>query len=337
MPSESWESMRDRYNRSINYMRLSITDRCNLRCRYCMPEGLRDKLPMQALLSYEELLEIAAAAVRAGITRFKVTGGEPLVRRHAEAFIGRLKALPGVEQVTLTTNGLLLSEKLPALRAAGIDGVNISLDTLDAEKYREITGYAELARVLRGIEESVASGIPVKLNAVLQRGVNDGEWRALAELARTRPLDVRFIEMMPIGYGRKFPAVYNEELLQRFRESYSGLEWDERTHGNGPAVYIRIPGFQGAIGFISAMHGKFCGACNRIRLTSVGKLKPCLCYGESVDLMPILRDGGSGGDIERQRRLERAIREAVAGKPEAHHFEHISEITEEKEMVRIGG
>lgn len=337
----------DSYNRRINYLRLSITDRCNLRCRYCMPEGLEDrkastgrpqagpvgyKVSMAEILSYEELLRVAEAAADLGITRFKVTGGEPLCRRDCASFIGRLKRLPGVEQVTLTTNGILLTEALPQLLSAGLDAVNISLDTLNPQRYQAITGYDALPQVLAGLRAALSAGLPVKLNTVLTEDCNAEDWPALLALAETEPMDVRFIELMPIGYGRQQRGVSNVTLLEEIRSRHPGLKKDPRRHGNGPAVYYRIPGFQGSVGFISAVHEKFCSSCNRLRLTSQGQLKPCLCYGEAVDLREILRRPDSSAAM-----LQDAIRQAVRQKPRAHCFEDITAVTEGKEMVKIGG
>ncbi len=322
----------DGYGRRINYLRLSITDRCNLRCKYCMPGGLEGrKVSMAEILSYEELLRVAEAAAALGITRFKVTGGEPLCRRGCAALIGRLKQLPGVEQVTLTTNGVLLQEALPELCRAGLDAVNISLDTLDPQKYAEITGQDALPKVLAGLEAALAAGLPVKINAVLTEG-NADAWQDLVALAETRKLDVRFIELMPIGYGRQQRGVSNGALLASLAARYPGMERDLQWHGNGPAVYYRMPGFVGSVGFISAVHEKFCSSCNRLRLTSQGQLKPCLCYGEAVDLRATLRRPDSSMAL-----LQEKIREAVREKPRAHCFEDLAAVTEGKEMAEIGG
>ncbi len=323
----------DRFGRRIDYLRLSVTDRCNLRCRYCMPRGLEDrKVTMPEILSYEELLRAAEAAAALGIRRFKITGGEPLCRRGCTDFIGRLKQLPGVEQVTLTTNGVLLAEELPQLLSAGLDAVNISLDSLNPQTYAAITGYDVLPQVLQGLRAALSAGLPVKLNAVLTEGCNAEDWRALLALAEAEPLDVRFIELMPIGCGRQQRGVSNMVLLQEIRARYPGLEKDPRRHGNGPAVYYRIPGFRGSVGFISAVHEKFCDRCNRLRLTAEGQLKPCLCYGEAVDLRELLRRPDSSAAM-----LQAAIRQAVQQKPQGHCFEDITAVTEEKKMAEIGG
>ncbi len=343
--------MKDQYGRTIDYMRISITDRCNLRCRYCMPDGV-ELVSMGEILTYEEIERICRAAALEGVQKFKITGGEPLVRKGCVDLVKRLKAIPGIEQVTLTTNGVLLGEYADELAEAGLDGINISLDSMDAARYQWITGRDELSRVLQGVETALTVGLKVKINVVLQKEVNESEWEALAELAKYRPVDVRFIEMMPIGYGKGLCPVYNEDILQMLREKYPQIEPDGRVHGNGPAQYYKIPGFQGSIGFISAIHGKFCGNCNRIRLTSQGELKPCLCYGESYDLREALRSGctekkgsaeGSAllGDVqgyeENLKGIREIIREVVIRKPKQHCFEQLQNITEEKRMVQIGG
>lgn len=323
--------MNDNYGRTIDYMRISLTDRCNLRCRYCMPDGI-ELVSMENILTYEEIERICEAAAQIGISKLKVTGGEPLVRRGCAALIGRLKQISGIKQVTLTTNGVLLKEHLPELIENGLDAVNISLDTLDEAKFETITGRNHLKEVLASLDAALESGIPVKINSVLQRGINDEEWLALAQLTIDHPLDVRFIEMMPIGYGKEFEAVYNDELLERLKSVYPEVTLDSSIHGNGPAVYYKIPGAQGSVGFISAMHGKFCDHCNRIRLTSQGKIKPCLCFGDSVDLMEILKNPSGNPEM-----LKQALLKAIAMKPEFHKFEDVGEITEHKKMIEIGG
>lgn len=328
--------MKDQFQRQINYMRLSVTDRCNLRCRYCMPNGLENGLPMEKLLSFSELLFLAKEASKLGISRFKVTGGEPLVRDGVLDFIKELKKLDKVEQVTLTTNGILLKEALPELLSAEIDGINVSLDSLKEERFAEITGLPILSRVLEGIYAACDAGFHVKLNTVMQKGKNEDELFSLLALAKERPLDIRFIEMMPIGYGKNFEPYYNEILLEKIREHFPGITEDIFIHGNGPAKYYRIPGFLGSVGFISALHGKFCGSCNRIRLTSEGELKPCLCYGNGYDIRGILRNTEFSKE-EKRAEVEKMFRSCILGKPESHAFEKLSEVTEHRAMGKIGG
>ena len=325
--------IKDSYGREINYMRISITDRCNLRCRYCMPDGA-EWIPMKEILTYEEITEVCQEAVKLGITRFKITGGEPLVRRGCPEVIRMIKNIPGTELVTLTTNGLLLGEQLEALLSAGLDAVNISLDTLDIKKYEWITGFDKLAVVLSSIEKAVASGIPVKINAVLQKGMNEEEWLPLTELARKLPLSVRFIEMMPIGLGKAYQGSMQEVIQKNLENIYGAAKPDSgAVRGNGPAVYWEFPGFQGKIGFISAISHKFCKDCNRIRMTAEGFVKPCLQFAQGVDMRSLLR--GQTDDKELKQVFERLIYE----KPRCHQFEteKADESLEQREMSKIGG
>ena len=325
--------IRDSYGREINYMRISITDRCNLRCCYCMPDGA-DWIPMKDILTYEEITAVCQEAVKLGITRFKITGGEPLVRRECSKLIRMIKEIPGTEVVTLTTNGLLLGEQLESLMQAGLDAVNISLDTLDKEKYKQVTGFDKLSVVLASITKAVESGIPVKINAVLQKGMNEEEWLPLTQLAKNLPLSVRFIEMMPIGYGNIPQSISNEELKEKIMRYYGNLTEDFRIYGNGPAVYYSIERFKGNIGFISAIHGKFCNLCNRIRMTSTGDIKPCLCYEQRWSLKPALR---MEHKEKRQESIQKILIESIKNKPQMHCFEDVKSVSEKHFMGQIGG
>ena len=325
--------MFDRYQREIHYLRLSVTDLCNLRCRYCMPDGV-PKLAHEDILTYEEFLRLAALFAQCSIDTVRITGGEPLVRRGVEQLTAGLKAIPGIRRVALTTNGVLLAQKLPALLAAGLDSVNISLDTLHPETFRRITGKDELAAVQNGIRAALASGIPVKLNCVPQAGVNEDELEALAALAKDNALQVRFIEMMPIGYGAAMPCISGPELRARFARRWPELAplstAQEHALGDGPAVYYTVPGWQGSIGFIAAVHGKFCASCNRVRLTSQGFLRPCLASETGCDLRALLRSVGEDAQ------LLAAIRETIWAKPREHHFND-SSMPATRGMYRIGG
>ena len=321
--------MIDAEGRTIDYMRISITDRCNLRCRYCMPDGIT-QVAMSEILTYEEIRKVCMLAAELGIRKIKITGGEPLVRKGWVDLIRMIKEIPGITQVTMTTNGVLLKENLEALKRAGLDGINISLDTLDYEKYYKITGTDACGTVLEAVKAAAESGIRTKVNSVLQDTGDKHEWRPLIRLAEKNPVDVRFIELMPIGCGKKNTGVSNLELLEDMKKSYPDISKDTRIHGNGPAVYYQIPGFEGSIGFISAMHGKFCSTCNRIRLTSTGDLKPCLCYGDTYPLRELLR-GGADDEIREQ------IKKAIENKPAAHCFEEPGAITEAHQMAQIGG
>ena len=325
--------MFDSKGRNIHYLRLSVTDLCNLRCRYCMPDGV-DKLEREDILTYEEFLRLAALFAQCGVDTVRVTGGEPLVRKGVEQLVKGLKAIPGIRKVTMTTNAVLLEQQLPALLEAGLDSVNISLDTLDPALFAKITARDEFAAVQAGIHAALESGIPVKLNCVPQVGVNEGELEALAALAQDKPLQVRFIEMMPIGYGAAMPCISGPELLARFRR-----RWPELAPlpgaacaalGDGPAVYYTVPGWKGDIGFIAAVHGKFCASCNRVRLTSQGFLRPCLASETGCDLRTLLRGGAADEEL-----LE-AIRETIWSKPREHHFGDNS-MPATRGMYRIGG
>lgn len=321
--------MIDATGRMIDYMRISITDRCNLRCKYCMPEGI-EQVEMTQILTYEEIQKVCILAAELGIRKIKITGGEPLVRKGCVDLVKMIKEIPGISQVTMTTNGVFLKENLKSLMQAGLDGVNISLDTLDRERYQNITGTDACETVHRAITAAAESGIRTKVNTVLQSQDNKDDWQELVKLAETLPVDVRFIELMPIGYGKKNQGVSNIDLLEEIRKKYPKIQKDRKVHGNGPAVYYKIPGFAGGVGFISAMHGKFCHTCNRIRLTSTGELKPCLCYGKTYPLREFLRNGT---DMQVKEQIEKAIRK----KPAAHCFEEPGRITEEHQMAQIGG
>ena len=325
--------MFDRYQREIHYLRLSVTDLCNLRCRYCMPDGV-EKLEREAVLTYEEFLRLAALFARCGIDTVRVTGGEPLVRKNVAQLVAGLKETPGICRVTLTTNAVLLAEQLPALLDAGLDSVNISLDTLRPEVFRQITARDDFAAVQAGLQAALQSGLPVKLNCVPQAGVNEGELEQLAALAKDNAMQVRFIEMMPIGYGAAMPCISGPELRARFARRWPELAplsaAQEHTLGDGPAVYYTVPGWQGSIGFIAAVHGKFCASCNRVRLTSQGFLRPCLASETGCDLRALLRSGADDAQ------LLAAIRETIWAKPREHHFND-SSMPATRGMYRIGG
>ena len=324
--------MIDRYGRNIDYLRISVTDRCNLRCKYCMPESI-PTVPMSEILTFEEIRTVAEEAAALGFKHIKLTGGEPLVRKGIQDLVRMLKSVPGIEKVTLTTNGVILGVMLPELLSAGLDAVNISLDTLDPDRYRNITGRGDLERTLQAVDLAAASGIRTKVNCVLQKGFNEDEIFGLAKLAFDKGIDVRFIELMPVGIGDPEVGISNTVVLERLMERWPDLEPDASIHGNGPAVYYRRTGINGGIGLISAIHGVFCSSCNRIRLTSQGKIRPCLCYDTETDLRPFLE----GTDDE----LREALREAILSKPESHCFNSekpaASGCTEHRLMSQIGG
>lgn len=325
--------MFDSCRRDIHYLRLSVTDRCNLRCRYCMPDGA--KIPEhEEVLTHEEFLRLAALFAQCGIDTVRVTGGEPLVRKSVAQLVAGLKATPGIRHVSMTTNGTLLAQQLPALLDAGLDSVNISLDTLDPAVFRHITARDEFAAVQAGLRAALESPLPVKLNCVPQVGVNEGELEAIAALARDNDLQVRFIEMMPIGYGAALPCISGPALRERFARRWPEFAplpaAQSAVLGDGPAVYYTVPGWEGDVGFIAAVHGKFCASCNRVRLTSQGFLRPCLASEAGCDLRELLRSGATDAT------LSQAIRQTIWAKPREHHFGDNS-MPATRGMYRIGG
>ncbi|MGF7018478.1 cyclic pyranopterin phosphate synthase [Lachnospiraceae bacterium PF1-21] len=323
--------MRDQYNREIEYMRVSVTDRCNMRCLYCMPRGVM-KGAHQDILTYEEILRICEAGVLLGIKKYKITGGEPLARKDCPDFIRRLKSLSGVEQVTLTTNGIFLDEHLDDLKQSSIDGINISIDSLDEKRYRQITGtnLSTVKGIIKVLERGVELGIKMKVNAVLLKE-NRPDIIKLASLAREYPVDVRFIELMPIGEGALLKGPQMDPALNILKERWPDLQATPEKTGNGPAHYYTSASLQGKIGFIDAISHRFCDECNRIRLTSLGMLKPCLCYEAGTDLRSLLRAGASTSE------LAEAMKACIYGKPRAHSFQEKEQITEYRRMNEIGG
>ena len=328
--------MLDGYNRNINYMRISLTDRCNLHCVYCRPDNAR-MLEHSDVLRYEELLDVAKCAVSLGINRFKITGGEPLLRKGLVDFIARLKALEGVEQVTLTTNGMLLEQYMPKLLYCGIDGINISLDTLDNNLYEQITGGGNLEIALHGIKNTIAAGIKCKLNCVALRILHEKDIINLVEFAHGLRLPLRFIELMPLACNNKLHSYNGNEIRSLLEEVGYKLEKVNIILGNGPAAYYEATknGEKQIIGFIEPLHGKFCGSCNRVRLTSTGQLKPCLYSHSTLDLRQLLRSSVSKGfnnkleqddkekkcSVNIENELVAALKKAIYEKPMGHHFE----------------
>lgn len=328
--------MKDAWNRIIDYIRISITDRCNLRCVYCMPKDGVTFLEHDKIITYEEILTICREMVKMGIRKVKITGGEPLVRKNTVWLVEELKKIPGIGSVTMTTNGVLLKDQIRDLAKAGLDAVNVSLDTLKREEFQRVTGFDCLEQVLEGIDEALSCpGLTVKLNCVPVRSEDSREnILQLAALAKDKPLHVRFIELMPIGLGQEMDGYEEESIRTMMEEVYGPMKPFQKTLGNGPCVYYSLEGFQGKIGFISAVSHKFCDQCNRVRLTSDGVLKACLQYGTGVNLKELIADGG---DTET---LRKAIEETIWKKPQEHQFgvkkEEI-ENQEQKKMFCIGG
>jgi len=306
--------MRDGFGRTINYLRLSITDRCNFRCRYCMPEEGVDKTSHAQILRYEDLLRIARAATELGIDKIRVTGGEPLVRKGVVGFLRQLGELPGVNDLALTTNGLLLAEMASDLRAAGVGRVNVSLDSLRTDTFAEITRGGDLARVLAGIDAAAAAGMKVKINMVVMRGVNDDEIVDFAALSLRQPYSVRYIEYMPTirEQGWEKLLVPGDEVLKRIGDKWPLAPLDVGRH-SGPARPYRIDGAVGTLGIITPMSEHFCSSCNRLRVTATGRAKSCLLSEAAVDLTPCLQQADDAC-------LQRTLSEIIAGKPAQHRM-----------------
>ena len=323
--------MRDNYGRTIEYLRISVTDRCNLRCIHCMPEGGVDLMRHEDILSYEEIAAVAAEAAKLGVRKIRLTGGEPLVRPHLHRLVALLKEIPGIETVVLTTNAVLLKEQLPDLLAAGLDGVNISLNAMDRASYRAFTGRDLFDPAREGLLTALdAPDLRVKVNCVPTAGRED-QLLKLATIARDTRASVRFIELMPIGMGAALQGIAKKELLELFQNTFGEPEFVEGAHSIvGPAEYVRFPGFQSDIGFISAVSHRFCEDCNRIRLTADGKLKSCLAFPAGEDVKEILRKGGTQQDIGD------AIVRCIQNKPEHHQF-GIAQTEEQRLMSQIGG
>ncbi|MEG0321480.1 MAG: GTP 3',8-cyclase MoaA [Oscillospiraceae bacterium] len=320
----------DGTGRRINYLRISVTDRCNLRCTYCMPENGVPPVPHSDILSYEEIARITAICAQLGVAHIRLTGGEPLVRPHVASLVAMLKKIPGIETVSITTNGMLLEDQLPDLLAAGLDGVNLSLDALDGALFEKITRRPGLETVLSALDAVLQMpSLKLKLNCV-PTAENLSQLAGLAGLARDKKLDVRFIELMPIGLGATIPHPDEKAVRSILEAAYGPLTPCHHAVGNGPCSYFSLPGFTGKIGFISALSHQFCAQCNRVRLTSTGFFKPCLQYEQGTDLRPLLLEG--------DKKISSAILSEIQRKPLQHHFEKSGEVGDEGAcMSQIGG
>ncbi len=323
--------MKDRYGRVIDYVRISLTDRCNLRCIYCMPEEGIELLKHEDILRYEEILKLCSAFIKIGISTFKLTGGEPLVRKGVPKFIRELKALPGTREVTLTTNGVLLGKMANELVDSGIDRINVSLDTMDAEEFRRLTRFDKIDTVLDGIDKLIKLGYEnLKINTVPIQPIKPEDIIKLADLARNKPISVRFIELMPIGEGTEYSGSSSELIMSILEDKYGLAKAYQGKLGNGPANYVKFDKFKGYIGFIEALNSKFCGSCNRIRLSSTGFLKLCLHYDYGVDISGFINKLSVD-------ELAEKLAEIIYDKPKAHMLGHKTEHTENKRMNQIGG
>lgn len=326
--------MLDPHQREINYLRISVTDRCNLRCTYCMPEGGVPLTDHKNILKLEEIVTLVKAAVKVGIKKVRLTGGEPLVREGIVQLVEDITALPEIDDIALTTNGILLPKFGQQLKAAGLKRVNISLDTLKAERFHQITRLGKLEDAWQGIEEALKQGFhPIKLNTIIMDGFNDDEILDFAKLTMDYPLHLRFIELMPIGESNAWASkkrITTAEIKDRLYQ-IGKLKPVKKLVGGGPAKYYQLPGAQGTIGFINAISSHFCSECNRLRLTSEGKLRLCLHSPQEMDLKTPLRQGASLDE------LAGIIAEAVSQKPFRHSMVDQGWVDDKRNMSQIGG
>jgi cyclic pyranopterin phosphate synthase len=320
----------DSFGRGINYLRISVTDRCNLRCIYCMPPEGVPQISHSEILSYEEIRTVVRAAAELGINKIRLTGGEPLVRADLPKLIEMISQVEGIEELSLTTNGTLLKKYALELKQAGLSRVNVSLDTLKADKFQYITRLGELETVLEGIEAAKETGFePVKINTVVMRGINDDEILDFARMTYEGRWHVRFIELMPFkGVAEFVPSIEVRQHISLLGK----LEPCASITGNGPAIYYRLAGAMGTIGFINPLtEHSFCSRCNRMRLTPDGKLRPCLLGEDEIDLKMPLRNNASMDE------LKSLILKAVASKPEHHNLEGGNLRPVKRKMSQIGG
>jgi len=318
--------MLDKKGRIIDYLRVSLTDRCNLRCIYCMPEDGVDKKYHQDILRFEQVEKIITASAALGIKKVRLTGGEPLILKGLDKLIAHTASMPSIDDISLTTNGILLADMAKDLNKAGLKRVNISLDTLKADKFNDITRLGDINKVFAAIDKCLSLNmVPIKINTVLMKGMNDDEIGDFIKLTKDMPIQIRFIELMPIGEGFKYfdkCSMKVEEIIERFPELVQ-IKDDSRV-----ASVYKMPGYKGSIGLISPISCKFCSDCNRIRLTSVGTIKPCLHSAEEIDLIPYLDD---------EQELINVIRNAVYNKPAEHHLETERKSETKRMMYQIGG
>lgn len=319
--------MKDSYGRNIRYLRVSVTDRCNLRCMYCMPEEGVGKKTHLDMLTLEEIYQVIEASEDLEFDKIRITGGEPLVRKNIEWLIKKTAELEGIKDISLTTNGMLLAEYAEKLKAVGLNRVNISLDTLDPDKFKKITRGGDIERVLKGIKAALHYGLtPIKINTVLIGGFNDDEIEALAEMTLNNDIHVRFIELMPIGHAAdwtKEKFIPNETVLKRLKDL---IPLDNED--GSPAKTYKIPGAKGTIGLINPISQHFCSTCNRLRLTADGKLKPCLHSNKEIDVRP-----GLGNKEE----IKKIIVDTIDIKPKAHHINDEGYKPIIRDMNDIGG
>ncbi|MGL5381474.1 GTP 3',8-cyclase MoaA [Clostridium sp.] len=323
--------MKDKFDREVDYLRLSVTDNCNLRCIYCMEENHTDFLSFNNKLTDDEIIRIVENSAKLGIKKVRITGGEPLVRPGIVDLISRINKILGINTINLTTNGILLEDKVEELAKNGLKGVNISLDSLKEERFKKLTRNGDLNKVLRAIDKCLEFNIKVKLNTVIVEEINKDEIIDFINLTKRKSIDVRFIELMPIGEGKSFKPVTNVEIQDIIKSNFKEVEELQRVAMDGPAKYIRFNDSLGKVGFISAISSCFCSECNRIRVTPDGFLKRCLHWNYGVNLRDLIRKGITDEE------LREVIKENIYDKPEKHLFDEINKDEELRFMNEIGG
>lgn len=319
--------MLDRFGRNIDYLRVSLTDRCNLRCVYCMPEQGVEKICHEDILRFEEVLKVVSVFSKLGIKKVRYTGGEPLILKDIEKIIYETSRLSGIEDISVTTNGILLADMVCSLKEAGLKRVNISLDTLKEDRYSRITRGGNIKKVFDAIERCIAYGItPVKINVVVIKGINDDELGDFIKLTKDMPIEVRFIELMPIGEGRRYfqeGHMSSEEILSIHQGLIPVPINEHKT-----AELYKLKNAKGTVGFISPVSCKFCSSCNKIRLTAVGTIKPCLHSSEEISIREY---------VDNEIGLMYAIKRAIYGKPAEHHMDDEGVSRSKRDMYQIGG
>jgi cyclic pyranopterin phosphate synthase len=333
--SSTDDAIADRFGRQIRYVRISLTDRCNYRCTYCMPEQV-DFRPRAELLTFEEIVRLVRIFAGLGVRRIRLTGGEPTVRNQVVDLVGMVAAVPGIDEVVMTTNGHLLADLAAPLASAGLSGLNVSIDTLDPDRFRAVTRRGDLAAVIAGIDAAIAAGLPVKLNAVALRGVNDTEVPALCSFAWERGIVTRFIEHMPMSEGQLYSPdreLGAAEIRAAVTAAFGPLAPSESTDQvRGPSRYWHlVSNVSREVGIISAMTEHFCDACNRVRLTATGELHACLGHDDAISLRDLLRAGGSDDDVRS------ALALSVGAKRAGHEFQTTGAGGPKKHMISIGG
>lgn len=323
--------MKDKFKREIDYLRLSVTDNCNLRCIYCMDDKEQDFFKSIEILTDHEILTLVEAAAKLGIKKIRITGGEPLIRPNVVELIDKINNISGIEEIYITTNAIFLSDKVEALAKSGVKGVNISLDSLKADRFKSLTRRGDLNKVLEAIDKCIDHGIKVKLNTVMINEVNNDEIVDFIKLTINKPIDVRFIELMPIGVGKAYKGVSTSEIREIINNNFKEIVYSGKAKSSGPAEYVKIKGALGKVGFISAMSNCFCEECNRIRITPEGFLKQCLHFDYGVNLRDLMRKGISDEE------LIKVMEKNIYNKPEKHLFNKNKEHEEIRLMNQIGG